>query len=83
MIIEAEIIAIQFAILALINAHPDKKKLLKEFEIANGYFVSFSYLLSATEASTETSTRQPSFRPSGWRVPLTAPSSPVTKSFFM
>jgi hypothetical protein len=33
MIIEAEIIAIQFAILALINAHPNKKKLLKEFEL--------------------------------------------------
>lgn len=33
MIIEAEVIAIQFAILALINSHPDKKKLLREFEL--------------------------------------------------
>lgn len=33
MIIEAEIIAIQFAILALIKSHPDKKKILKEFDL--------------------------------------------------
>lgn len=31
--IEAEIIATQFVLLALINAYPDKKKLLKEYEL--------------------------------------------------
>ncbi|SDP53893.1 hypothetical protein [Desulforhopalus singaporensis] len=33
MIVEAEVIAIQFAILALIKAHPDKQRLLKEYEL--------------------------------------------------
>lgn len=33
MIVEAEIIAMQIAILALVNAHPDKKNLLKQFEL--------------------------------------------------